>query len=196
MKIGIDMDNVLAELSGPWTKWIADHFCIAFHKDDWRRYHIGEVLPSLGGDPVQFLDMPHLFRDLEPLPDAVRVTRDWVTRGHTLVVHSAAYPQHWPDKCHWLGRHFPHIDKGNLIAASAKQYLRFDVRIDDAIHNLANVANEIRILFDQPWNRHWDARDTADRRWPYDIRVGCWAELEYAVLALERAALVQQPLSF
>ena len=55
-----------------------------------------------------------------------------------------------------LFRYFPFIRWEQVIVCTEKQMIRGDVRIDDGVHNLEG-ADGLKILFDSPHNRSFDA---------------------------------------
>lgn len=90
--------------------------------------------------------------------------------GHTIRVVTASHFNTVPPKVAWLLEHYPYLKWEDVIIASDKSIINGDVMIDDGTHNL-EVSSCMKILFDRPHNRKYDA----DRSGM--IRVHNWDEI-------------------
>lgn len=48
---------------------------------------------------------------------------------------------------------FPNIDDNQIILGAAKTLVKFDIVLDDGIHNLLDSPSKFKVLMRQPWNK-------------------------------------------
>lgn len=158
MRILVDQDSVLYDLSTPWYD---------LHNQDYGHIHTITIDDVVGWDTSQvckdnscpsdiysYFNNPSVWTYGNPIEDSQYVTKLWVDYGYTLgILTTAANTLSLPHKVEWLQLHFPHISNILLVYKThIKHWVEGDILIDDGIHNLEKFTG-ISILYDQPWNR-------------------------------------------
>ncbi len=161
MRLGIDLDGVVADFNAGWMKIHAEEFGTDLHPDmvdSWNCLH------RIGG----FADMrefwswaspkphrPSVFRYLEPYPTAVDSLRALVRDGHRVVI--VTTKPHWAriDTFRWLAD--TDLPTTEVHMSDRKYEVDCDVYLDDAPHVLAELAEHrpgaTTCRFVRPWNR-------------------------------------------
>lgn len=108
-----------------------------------------------------FLDK-QVWERVKLLPNCVDVIKKLHDDGYEIYFVTATDTANIHKKFGFLQRDFPFINvKDRLICAHNKQMIKVDVLIDDCLDNLIGGEYE-SILFDYPWNRHFDIYNTYD----------------------------------
>ncbi len=179
MRLGIDLDGVVADFNGGWMRFYNDRFGCDLTPDlvtSW------DSIPQLThfADMGEFwswssdLDGASVFRHLEPFPGAIEAARR-LHREHTIAVVTTKPAFAHGDTMAWLAEHRFPFDEVHLT--EDKQYVEADAYLDDGPHVLeALVAHRPTALvcrYVRPWNQPVaGAVDVVD-----------WAGFERAVLA-------------
>ena len=164
MRLGIDLDGVVADFNAGWMKLHAEEFGSALTVDmvdSWDGLHV------VGG----FSDMrefwrwarggetrPSIFRHLDPYPDAIDSLRTLTKRGHQIVI--VTTKPHWAriDTFRWLADN--DLPTTEVHLADRKFEVACDVYLDDAphvLHELVEHRSDRSICrFVRPWNRPVD----------------------------------------
>ena len=171
LRLGIDLDGVVADFNRGWTAAYNQHFGA--------RLHAGMV--QTWNSPLElthFLDMDafwawardheghSVFRYLEPYPGALETLRMLHRDGHQLVVISAKPDWAVPDTLTWIAEHG--VPTRELHFTEDKHEVVCDVYLDDAPGQLARLADAHAdraqvCRFVRPWNRPVQGvRDVAD----------------------------------
>jgi 5'-nucleotidase len=165
MRIGIDVDDTLNQLSVPWSKWIAKHHDPEFSLEKWTDWDLNKVTKVDLGTLQNFLSLPGVFFHVPVHKGAPEVTK-MLTEQHEVYIITAFH--HWEhglkDKCQWLAANFPHIPSKNIIFCNKKSLVDVDVLIDDGAHNF-NEFNGFPILMERNWNRKADIPTKAKTWW-------------------------------
>lgn len=167
MKIGIDMDNVLNNMSEEWMKTYNRLHMDSMTIDDIHCWNI-EKYVKCGRQIFQYLN-PSLFERLIPLPHSVEVTRR-LAKNHELFLVTATSPWHVDVKMKWMDKYFPHILSKNIIICHRKELIDVDLLIDDGAHNIEAFPKNT-IVFDYAWNRNCQGG-------PDSVRLKNWLEIE------------------
>ena len=184
MKILVDMDDVLEPL--------AEHLCAelnarhgtAVQRDDLTSWDIEQFFPSLTIEQIFApLHEPSFWMAMEPKKGAARALKTLVEYGHTVRVVTASHPGTVKAKMDWLLNAYPCLKWEDVIIATDKSLILGDVIIDDGVHNLESSKCPIKILFDAPHNRNYDAR--ANRM----VRAANWADVMFYLSVLEEYGL-------
>jgi 5'(3')-deoxyribonucleotidase len=170
LRIGIDMDGVLADFTAGWIARYNAEFGTALQASDVQRW---EGLHGL----THFADMDAfwtwaradgvtIFRDLPPIPGAIETIRD-LARRHRIVIVSSKFDWAIPDSLAWLARHG--VTAREVHFVWRKSTVPCDVYLEDAPHQLEELvasrpaSTVCRMV--QPWNddvpgtvavRSWD----------------------------------------
>jgi 5'(3')-deoxyribonucleotidase len=194
LRIGVDVDGVIADLHKEWlrrynrdfnddltseeiTEWAIDKFVrpIALEKNE-------DGLPHL----FAYLADEDLYKYVPPIAKAREGCEYIRRRGHDVVFVSSCVRGQADQKVEWMIRHkFIKPMRGDtlldFVAASDKSLIAVQALIDDRDKNLRDSrAGTIRVLFDSPWNRNTAITD-------YDLIMYGWNNIEETVDAIEHA---------
>ncbi|NNE12394.1 MAG: hypothetical protein HKN41_09150 [Ilumatobacter sp.] len=160
MRLGIDLDGVVADFNSGWMRLHADEFGSRLTTDmvdSWDGLH------HVGGfaDMSEFWawargngDRPSIFRHLDPYPGAVESLHELVRVGHRIVVVTTKPRWARADTFHWLADHGVPSDEVHIV--DRKHEVDCDVYLDDAphvLHGLVRHRPEATICrFVRAWN--------------------------------------------
>lgn len=194
LRIGVDMDGVIADFDAAWTRAYQEDFGGERIKSEDIKHWFGavEVTHFETSDDWWawlMLTRPHLFRTLEPYQGALRCMRRLAQQGHELVVISAKHhPTNRWDAFAWLAEHqFPtrevHFTGHDESKAAVPAC---DVYIDDGPHNVAELVAAHPYALVVQWCQPWSAETvpgavgidaTSDARWRvFERRVNAHAQ--------------------
>lgn len=161
VRILIDQDSTIYDLSTPWYKLHNDDFghIHTIHADvvytwDTRQICRDNKCPA---DIYGYFNHPSVWSDGTVIENSQEVTRRWKLAGHELgIITTAANALSIPYKVQWLQQYFSHIENVMVIhKAHIKHWLEADFLIDDGIHNHKDFKG-ISILFNTAWNQESD----------------------------------------
>lgn len=164
-KIGIDMDQVIAELNNPWLKIINKNENENVKPEDITDWHMANFF-KCGTKIYEYLTYD-LFRNLPIVENSQEVVRELCEKHQVYIVTSATTkPEIMVAKWEWLDEHFPFIPKDQVVMCGKKDVVKTDVLIDDAPHNLEGFQGDQKLLFDRPYNRK-ETRFVRVRDWEH-----------------------------
>lgn len=159
--IFVDMDNTVADLTGPWMQWVKE----AYGKEPGPQdsFHLSDWYPDLTKDDVyKFFGLPSVFENLPPIEGAIDVLNKWEPFADIwfATVIPSRHPKVYGEKLTWIKNHFPKL-KDKLITFSShdKTKIYGDFLIDDHPDHIKNAVHCEPIVFDMPWNRNIDTID-------------------------------------
>lgn len=82
-RILVDMDDTTCVLSKPWEKWIQENGEPGFLWEHVKSWNVNEWT-VIGSKCYEFLQVPGIFLDLEPLPDAINTINKLRMQGHVI----------------------------------------------------------------------------------------------------------------
>ena len=160
MRLGIDLDGVVADFNAGWIELHRAEFGSDLHPDmvtTWNGLH------ELGGfaDMGAFwrwargsADRPSIFRHLEPFPGAVETLHDLDRAGHDVVIITTKPRWARRDTLRWLADH--DLPTGEIHITSRKHRVACDVYLDDSPHVVPELVEhrpEATVCrFVRPWN--------------------------------------------
>ncbi len=170
MRLGIDLDGVVADFNAGWIDLHREEFGSDLHPDmvtTWDGLH------ELGGfaDMGAFWrwargsrDRPSIFRHLEPYPDAVDTLRQLDRAGHDVVIITTKPRWARRDTLRWLADH--DLPTGEIHITSQKHRVACDVYLDDSPHVVPTLVSrrpESTVCrFVRPWNAPVDGAVDVD----------------------------------
>lgn len=140
MRIGVDMDGVLADFDRGWTERYNADFGTNLkpkHNDHW------DALITLTGltydEWWEWAQSKHedLFLSLPALPGSIRGMWDLREDGHEICIITAKPRWAAGHPSSWLIKH--NIPYDEIHVTSKKQYVVCDVYVDDALHNVVDL---------------------------------------------------------
>lgn len=160
MRLGIDLDGVVADFNAGWIKLHGDEFGSDLNPEmvtTWDGLH------ELGG----FADMrafwrwargtgqrPSIFRHLDVYPDALDTLRTLDRAGHQIVIVTTKPKWARADTLRWLADH--ELPTGEVHMIDDKHRVGCDVYLDDSPHVLSSLvrhrADALICRFVRPWN--------------------------------------------
>lgn len=187
MKIGVDMDEVIAEFLFSFLEFHNEAYGTDVAKDQVPDYFGLEQLLGCTTDEVKerilaFHETQH-FSDIKPVEGA----KDAITklkRDHDLFIITARQDSVAEKTMRWLEVHFPDIFSGvhfmnhfsnDNVERSKREIcdaIGIDIMIEDSLRYAEEIVTEHRPVFllDRPWNR-------CDDLPPGITRVSSWPEL-------------------
>lgn len=151
--IGVDQDDVLAELLPKWIKRYNELYGDKLSVEDITDWNIHQfVKPSCGVKVYDILHFHKFYRDLDVVPNAQEVLKELSEDYDIFVVTDAmASRMSFKSKFDWLQENFPFIDKRNYVFTGNKSIFAGDYLIDDGVHNLEKFRGK-GLLFSRPHN--------------------------------------------
>lgn len=186
MRIGIDLDGVLAEFIGPFLNFENQRYDTSVKREEVRNYDLTTVLRISHGQLAQelndFYNTP-AFYHLLPIVGAQSATEELAKHHQLYVITSRPSEIHRATK-EWLEREYParfhsvHFSLDYLPDAISGRKddlcrdLGINVMIDDSLEYLNRCGAYVQqtILFNQPWNRQGDISSSL-------LQVDSWEEI-------------------
>lgn len=156
--IAIDMDDTIENLLLAWIDWLNKEHNLNASIDDVKSWEMGDLYPSLSSEQI----FSPLFNEgfwytVSPKLDAVKYVEQLIKDGQDVyIVTSSHYGTVKAKFEAIIEKYFPSIDWKHLITTNNKHLIRCDIMVDDGPHNLED-NDCIRILFDAPHNKKYDA---------------------------------------
>lgn len=157
IKIGLDMDGVLADLLSDWVRVYNNIYEDSLVSNDivsWDFHNF--VKPECGKKCYEILHSDFLnFANLDPIPGAVEAVANFMKDPEIdlyVVTDALSSPKIMREKYAWLRRHIPFLDRTKVFFAKHKEMIAVDVLIDDHTENVLNSYRE-GILFSAPHNK-------------------------------------------
>lgn len=147
--IAVDIDLTVVDTGVVWWNWLLETATLkdpdmTYDSLSKRMYSyiIGLNIPSASYDlsnyfkdftvdPMEFWHKTHLYDNLEPIEDSVRVLEALKSMGYTIIFVSYCFNGHFDSKWNFIDRHFPFND--GVIATRQKRFINCDYIIDDRI---------------------------------------------------------------
>lgn len=173
-RILIDQDSVLYDLSTPWyaqhNRDFPEHNLKAEDVYCWDTSQICRD-NKCAANIYSYFDNPETWINGSIIENSREITENWqrdlnVDLG---IITTAANAMSMPLKVQWLKDNVPHIKNLCIVNGHIKHWVRGDILIDDAAHNLTEFDG-IGILFSQEWNKGVNT-----------LRANNWIHVDYLV---------------
>lgn len=189
MKIGIDVDNVLNNLTECAIKIYNEDSGDNLSLEDITSYGLeGFVLPQYKDRIKNYFEDSKVWKQIKVTKGAREFIGKLFKDGHEIYFCTKTTPRNVPKKFSWLQRNFPFLDIGKCtFLGPEKGMIKFDYLVDDAPENILHKDREyVSLIMDCPWNR--DVKD--DGITPI-IRCHNWEEIYNSITNCAAAPLPQ-----
>lgn len=150
--IGVDVDDVCADLLTPWMRRLQARTGVAVSAESLTSWDIGSHLPEDKQWAVRAtLDEVNYLEEVKPIYGALQAVRDLRKIGRVVFITSCPRMVSALNKYHWLIMHgflTSSIDgtasQSDFFPARDKSLVHCDVLFDDGTHNLKAMQDQIR----------------------------------------------------
>lgn len=153
LRICIDMDDTIEYLLPAWLRWLDNQYNFKVTPEMINSWDITEYFPHLTAEQIcKPLSIPEFWDTVNPMNDAIKYIPKIIEDGHKVYICTSTdyrIAKEKFDRC--LFKHFPFIDKNNVIICHNKQIIDCDILVDDGIHNLIG-GKYLGILLTSPCN--------------------------------------------
>lgn len=168
MKIGIDLDEVLADTLSAFVRYHNGVYGTVFKRDDFSSYRFSEVIG--GTEAGVYREFEDFCRSpfnghLQPVMGAQKAVQQ-LSRLHELILVTSRSASVEKETAAWIHRYFPHhfseiyftnhyLPEKKTTKASVCEAQRIDVLIEDQLKYALECSSLKRkiLLLDYPWNR-------------------------------------------
>jgi 5'(3')-deoxyribonucleotidase len=180
VRVAVDLDNVINNLSAMWAKWLADTMDPNFSISKWTEWDVEKCLTNHNKDSKRVYDylfMAGSFAKCDMQPGAKTAIYWMLDAGFEVCIASASHPNVVAEKWAWIEKHLPRLTYKQYVPIYNKARLDVDCLIDDGPHNIKTFEGQLPILFDAPWNHAGPTRTDFDwhvhraRNWSDVIRI-------------------------
>jgi 5'(3')-deoxyribonucleotidase len=173
-RIGIDMDEVIADTLGEVLERYNHEFGTIHSKADFMGKRFWETVPHENRAKVrEYFTDGSIFEDLPVFEHSQAVVKE-LTGKYEVFITTAAMevPSSFSPKFRWLARHFPFLKPSHIVFCGDKSVLAVDYLIDDNVRHFERLGGE-GIVFTAPHNVH-------ETKWR---RVSNWLEVREMFLS-------------
>lgn len=159
MRIGVDLDGVVADFTEGWTSQYEKDFGEKISKNDITEWGLAKPLTHFE-EEIDFwnwaknINGSSIFRNLKTYNNSIKVLVDLSMQGHEIVIISSKPWWSIHDTLMWLGEN--KIPSKEIHFTEDKWKVSCDVYIDDAPHQLKSfvkhVPDKLILRFIRPYN--------------------------------------------
>lgn len=151
-RVAIDMDNVMADISGHMIELYYKATGVLLSKADL----VGKDEFLAFPDPVvarNLLNQPGFFSTPAVMADSQEIIRQLNQEYEVFIVSAAMeFPNSLIEKYQWLQDHFPFLNWTQFVFCGSKTVIQADYLVDDHLKNLDYFEGE-KLLFTAPHNQ-------------------------------------------
>lgn len=152
LKIILDSDGVCVNTMKKVLEKYNKEYGLAFTLDDITSGNLSKIQKE-NTDMTKYFNEIGFFADLEPIFEAQKYIKQFVEDGHEVFICTAATRKSIEDKFINLLNLFPDVKEENIIPITPKYILKGDIMLDDGYHNIETSICDVKVLFNQPWNK-------------------------------------------
>jgi len=182
MKIGIDIDGVIAEFIEPFLKFYNHKHKTHFRREDFKSFNLWETLGITKAQSTSAVDEFYLtehFRNIAPVPGSIYGVYSLIKNlGNEGIIITSRPSEIEPDTRNWIKEYFPILsdvcfvnnpaiinDSRTATKADICSKLGIDFLIEDNLDFVREVrqsSEKTRVLvYESPWNKGNDLPDGA-----------------------------------
>ncbi len=161
MRLGIDLDGVVADFNQGWVSRYNRDFGTSLSSDDVLEWDAPVDLTHFGS-MADFWEWARtcgegqsIFRPLKPYPGAIEALVEFTRAGHHIVILTTKPRFAVHDTYEWLAEH--RVPTTEVHILDDKTMVDCDLYVDDADHNLESLLaahpDSIVCRYVRPWNR-------------------------------------------
>jgi 5'(3')-deoxyribonucleotidase len=154
MRIYLDMDGVLADLTSGWIPYLNEMSGKNLTVNEVDMWGIEKVYDIPFSEARKPLHQPGFWEGLPAYPGVSEFVETLDNMGHEVYIATSPFPSSvcaWGKKM-WVKEHLPFLAPSRVILIHDKHLLRGDMLVDDKPENLVAFQGH-RMLFNQPWNQ-------------------------------------------
>ena len=175
MEIIVDVDGVLAETAKAVVALINQQYDTHFTKNDCNTWNRDFKVCTFNQIVIPAMERPDFVRSLEVVVGAQDYMHRLWKDGHTITIATVLPFGSEPARIQWLTKHGIKFHHFVNTLQLGKHRLRADLLIDDKVETVDAFADHsAAMLFDQPWNRKYNANLT-------NLRVYGWSDVYYQI---------------
>lgn len=148
IRIGLDIDDTLAECNGYALRLLNEKFGTKFELHD--LFSWGSDAPAQ--ERLEYFCSPEFVRSQPLYPGAKEFVLKLLAMGAEVFFVTSVPSSVYHARVEWIKDNFPEVPEKNIIMAGRKDVILLDVILDDAPHNILNSIAKYPILFRRPWN--------------------------------------------
>ena len=158
LHIMVDCDEVLNNCYEHWVEYLNKRHNLSANAQDITSRDIHNLFPTLSKEEVRSPLTEETFGlTFKVRPYSEEYLKKMIDDGHEISIVTAHNNKTVGTKFEWILKNFPFLSKDDIIITAKKQKIIGDVLIDDSVQNLEG-GNYLKILFDSPINRGYDAK--------------------------------------
>lgn len=156
MRLGIDLDGVVADFDGGWSARYTEEFQTVLRVEEvvWDQLHRLTHFPDMDAF-WDWVNQRRVFRHLPTIPGAVEALTRLAGEGHEIVIISAKSDWAIPDTLSWIAEH--RLPTREIHFRRDKYAVECDAYLDDSPINLVELVTHrpqaLVCRMVAPWNR-------------------------------------------
>ena len=158
MRLGLDVDQVVADLHTPWLNSYNALYNDRLTPADITEWEIENVVKPECGRKIYTLLDPEMYVDgrVQRIPGSWEAVVKLRAKGYDIAfVSSCLTPEHAEVKFSWLVKHgfLPKTGQADFLSLKDKSLAPVDVLVDDSYENVRTFKGQYACLVTAPYNR-------------------------------------------